>query len=161
MIQYKVPISKMPRPLAITGDGSHTQADFPTRTPIHAPGKAKPIGYVVSDMFVKHVSGRKHFLRVPPAIAFDAPTLDDAERAGATMVCIHDQDTGAVYRAPVHLIRSKGFAFDRGHGRQIALTLDRWSRNGAVSEAERRTEAQTIRAEAAAMRQLDLFGGGQ
>lgn len=132
----------------------------PTRhTPIYAPGRRHPIGHVVGGAFVKHIAFSRHALRRPRAIAFDASTLDDAERAGATIVEIYDTETGAVYRAAIATIRRAGFPVRRGHGNQWALGLEHWSRNGATPEAERQAAAQAARAEAASWRQGGLLGG--
>ncbi len=102
----------------------------------------RAIGEVRGATFYKNLCASKHFLRTPPAIAFDVTTLDDAERAGARFVQVNDADTGNFYRAPMQLIRHKGFGVNRGCGAQIALALKEWSVNGAV-------KAQ----------QLNLFGG--
>ena len=134
----------------------------PTRhTPIYTPGRRHPIGHVVGNAFVKYIAFSKHTLRQPRAIAFDVSTLDDAERAGATVAEIHDAETGATYTATIATIRGRGFPVRRGHGNQWALTLDRWSRNGAQPEAERQAAAQAARVEAAAWRQAGLFGGAK
>jgi hypothetical protein len=129
-------------------------------TPIYAPGRRHPIGHVVGGAFVKYIAFSKHTLRQPRAIAFDASTLDDAERAGASVAEIHDTETGAVYTATIATIRRGGFPVRRGFGNQWALTLEHWSRNGAPSEAEHQAQTQAAKANAAAWRQAGLFGGG-
>jgi hypothetical protein len=75
----------------------------------------------------KRVSASKHFLRHPPAIAFDASVLDWAEGQGARLCRIEDRETGAVYLASLLMIRQRGFLLERGFGRQIALPLGSWS----------------------------------
>ena len=129
-------------------------------TPIYAPGRRHPIGHVVGGAFIKHIAFSKHTLRQPRAISFDVSTLDDAERAGASVAEIHDAETGAVYTATIATIRRAGFPVRRGHGNQWALTLEHWSRNGATPEADRQAATQAARAEAAGWRQGGLFGGG-
>ncbi len=93
--------------------------------PIHA-WNGKVVGRISGDTFHKVVRGSVHQLRRPPAWALDVQSLADAERLGARSVQITDAETGIVYTAPIALIRAKGFVFDRGHGRQIALPLAEW-----------------------------------
>ena len=96
-----------------------------TARPIFVQGR--PVGRVCGDTFYKTVRGSVHMLRKPLAWAMDAQALLDAERSGARLVEIHDSETGNTYRASVETIRAHGFVFDRGHGRQVALVLDRWA----------------------------------
>jgi hypothetical protein len=128
-------------------------------TPIYAAGRRHPIGQVIEGVFVKYIIFSKHTLQRPPAIAFDVATLDAAENAGAVEAEIHDTESRNVYSAPLHLIRRAGFPVRRGFGNQWALALEYWSRNGLQSEVEARADAAAERAELAAVRQLDLFGG--
>lgn len=137
-----------------------TQHRRTKRTPIYAPGRRHPVGQVVGDAFIKYIAFSKHTLQRPRAIAFDVSTLDDAERAGATVAEIHDTESRNVYTAPLHLIRSRGFPVRRGFGNQWALALEYWSRNGLQSESEAREEHQAAKQAAASVVQLGLFGGG-
>lgn len=89
------------------------------------------VGTVRGDTLYKTIHGERHFLRYPPAIAFDFVTLETAERAGAQYVQVKDADSGKLYRASVQTIRRKGMFVNRGHGDQIALALKDWSVNGA------------------------------
>jgi len=98
-----------------------------TRTPIRV-GKFI-VGEVRGATFYKNLSASKHFLRFPPAIAFDVSTLIDAERAGAQFVQVTDTETGRVFRQSIAIIRANGFRVARGHGEQIALALDAWTRD--------------------------------
>jgi hypothetical protein len=88
------------------------------------------VGEVRGDTFYKRLRASAHFLNVPPAIAFDVSTLDDAERAGARFVEITDTESGRVYRSSIATIRAKGFRVARGFGEQIALAMDEWTRDG-------------------------------
>ena len=83
----------------------------------------KPVGEVFGDEFFKKLHSSIHFLKVPPAIAFDIATIPQAQKLGATRVKIYDQDTDLVYRASIELIITKGFEFNRGYGDQIGLEL--------------------------------------
>ena len=89
----------------------------------------KVVGKVVGGEFVKKVHSTKHFLRTPPAIAFDIDSLNQARNLGATRVKIIDLDTGVIYRVTIEVILKKGFLFNRGHGDQIGLPLNIWSHN--------------------------------
>lgn len=93
-------------------------------TPIFAAGKR--VGHVSAGVFRKDVRGSVHRLRKPPAWALDVQSLADAEGAGAVRVSLQDVDTGLYHEAEISHIRRHGFVFDRGHGRQIALPLDKW-----------------------------------
>ncbi|MFN8469337.1 MAG: hypothetical protein U0X20_27520 [Caldilineaceae bacterium] len=124
--------------------------------PIYLPGRDKPIGYVSGQFFRKTITGTRHMLRTPRAIAFDRSTLDDAEKAGATHVSVTDCETGKVYCAPIADVRRYGFPVPRGHGNQIGLALDRYSIDGETPAAEQRA-AQTNQERLDL--QLGLFGG--
>lgn len=94
--------------------------------PIYAGGKV--IGAVKGDCFYKRVKASAHFLRLPPAIAFDVSTLRDAEAAGAKWVEVTDAESGRVFKASMATIWERGKGFNRGHGAQWFLTLDEWNR---------------------------------
>jgi hypothetical protein len=102
-----------------------------------SPTKSQPIfcgsrviGQVTGDVFYKVISGSKHFLRQPPAIAFDISTLDDAENVGARLLEVKDRETGRVYRASLALVRSVGFPVNRGFGNQVGVNLGYFSVDG-------------------------------
>jgi len=102
------------------------------------------VGEVREGVFYKRLRA-SHFLRTPPAIAFDVSTLREAERAGACYVEITDLESGRVYWAAISTIWERGFPVNRGHGEQWGLALGKWGHKGE-SLAE----------------QLPLFGrGGQ
>ena len=103
--------------------------------PIRVAGRV--VGYVQGDAFCKTVRASIHQLRVPPAWALDAQSLDDAERAGAVRVEIRDVESGCVYRADIALIRRRGFRVSRGFGVQVGLALALW-------ECQRPGEPQAV-----------------
>ncbi len=74
-------------------------------------------------------------LRRPRAIAFDRCTLRDATAAGATCAAILDRETGATYTISFETIHANSFPVHRGHGDQVAVTLEHWSVNGATPAA--------------------------
>jgi hypothetical protein len=84
------------------------------------------VGRVRETTFEKELNGSKHFLRVPPAIAFDLITLERAKQAGADRIRILDRDAGIIYQATFSRIETDGFKFNRGYGEQIALKLHLW-----------------------------------
>lgn len=88
------------------------------------------VGEVRGGIFVKRVKASRHFLRVPPAIAFDIESLEQAQAAGAEKVKIIDTESGKIYKAFISTIWEKGFEFDRGFGKQIALLISDWSQGG-------------------------------
>lgn len=87
----------------------------------------RPVGRVVGEAFVKTVAASRHMLRRPEAWCLDTQSLEDARRLGATMVELHDQDTGRTFEASLEVIRRDGIPLDRGFGPQLALPLHRWA----------------------------------
>ena len=89
----------------------------------------KVVGNVKGDTLNKIVDSSKHFLRTPPAIAFDELALSKAEELGATKIKVKDKLTGITYHSTIDAVRSRGFAFNRGFGSQVGLALSEWSKN--------------------------------
>jgi hypothetical protein len=113
------------------------------------------IGVVAGATFHKTISGSKHILRRPRAIAFERCTLRDAAAAGATCAAILDRGTGTTYAITFETIDRHSFPVLRGHGDQVAVTLEHWSMNGATPVATQRAAATNREREAL---QLGLFG---
>jgi len=88
----------------------------------------KTFGIIYGAELRKSVFGSRHFLKKPPAIAFDRGALDRAEQAGAVRVRVVDRETGIVYTASIAHIRRAGLAINRGFGAQLALPLESWTR---------------------------------
>lgn len=95
------------------------------RTPVFVVEKI--VGYVQGQTFFKRIKSSKHFLRKPPAIAFDTSSLCDAELLGARFVQVTDSESGKVYKASIDQIWVEGFSLNRGHGQQQALHLSKWN----------------------------------
>jgi len=89
--------------------------------------KNKVVGIVVNDCFFKKVNGSKHFLRTPPAIAFDKSTITTAIKYGAKSIRVLDKDTEIVYEADMDYFNEFNFSINRGFGHQVALMLDNWT----------------------------------
>jgi len=126
------------------------------RHPQSAPGapiflNGRVVGHVRDGVFEKTLARSRHFLRRPPAIAFDRSTLQDARRAGATRVRIYEREQGDVYEADLDEVELHGFPVQRGFGDQVALHLSRWTVNGQPPRTAR------TNAERKAL-QLGLFG---
>ena len=88
------------------------------------------IGAVRGDTFEKRVAASKHFVRKPPAIAFDIQTLMDARAAGAVFIHVTDVESGRDYYSTVHTVLHDGFSLNRGFGNQVALPIGRWNTGG-------------------------------
>ena len=84
------------------------------------------VGEVEGDTFSKTITGSKHLLRTPAAIAFDVATIDQAVKLGAAKIRVYDRETGNVYKASIEHLKENGFTFNRGFGEQIALVMDGW-----------------------------------
>jgi len=84
------------------------------------------VGHVRDGVFRKKVRGSKHKLRSPEGWALGVETIGQAKDAGATVVHIQDLDANQTWVAPLELFNVKGFAFDRGHGTQMALAIEYW-----------------------------------
>ena len=115
-------------------------------TPIFCNGHI--VGKVTARTFCKVISGSKHLLRKPAAIAFDKTTLKDARKAGALDVCVTDRETGRVYRASIDDIETFGFGVFRGFGSQVALAVSRFSIDGREPEAAQVYQSNTDRKQA-------------
>jgi len=102
-------------------------------TEIYAMGRR--IGHVQECVFHKSIKPN-HYLKKPPAIAFDVESLKDAEQAGAIWVHVKDKVTGVVYKASIAQIWRAGFEFDRGFGLQRALVLSAWTRQGKALQLD-------------------------
>jgi hypothetical protein len=122
-------------------------------TPIYVAQRV--IGVVAGDTFHKTITGSKHILRRPRAIAFDRCTLRDAAAAGATCAAILDRETHATYTISFETIDRHSFPVLRGHGDQIAVTLEHWAINGATPAAVAKAAQTNLERKEL---QLSLFG---
>ena len=99
------------------------QSDY---TPIFS--GTRVVGVVKGETFFKSIK-KNHFLQIPPAIAFDIDSLEQAENSGAVKVQVTDKDSGTVYRSNIRHIYKHGQRFNRGHGDQIFLVLEGWTKS--------------------------------
>ncbi len=123
------------------------------QTPIYVGQRV--IGVVAGVTFQKSINGSKHILRRPKAIAFERCTLRDAAAAGATCAAIRDRETGITYTISFETIHANSFPVLRGHGDQIAVTLEHWSVNGATPAAVAKAAQTNLERKEL---QLSLFG---
>ena len=86
----------------------------------------KVVGKVKGGTFKKRLTASKHFLKKPPSIAFDVTSLLQAKYAGAEAIEINEVETGSIYFTTMNKVFKKGIRLNRGHGNQIALTLENW-----------------------------------
>ena len=66
------------------------------------------VGEVVGEVFKKNISGSRHILHKPRAIALSVESLTQAEKVGAQEIQITDKESGALYACPFE--RFKEFA---------------------------------------------------
>jgi hypothetical protein len=100
----------------------------------HDPARNQGIPLYVGNRRVALISGgvlRKtintnHLLRKPPAIAFDEAVIRQTEAAGATLIAVFNADNGVEYSTSLRAFLAHAFVVDRGFGRQLALTMNRW-----------------------------------
>lgn len=85
------------------------------------------VGVVSGKVFKRHCKASRHFLRVPPGIAFLRDNLVEAQRLGADRVEVKDDESGAVYSAEIVEVLTCGIEIDRGYGDQVALPLDKFT----------------------------------
>ena len=88
--------------------------------------KGKMVGYVQNNIFRKKVKGSKHFLRKPPAIAFDKSAIQIASQYKADRIRVLDKETGIVYHTTMYYFEKNNFEINRGHGTQQAMVLNQW-----------------------------------
>jgi len=65
------------------------------------------------------------------AWAVELGDLEAAEQMGVRTLELREQEKGRTYRVSLDVLRSKGFEFDRGCGRQIGLALGCFAVDGS------------------------------
>jgi hypothetical protein len=130
--------------------------------PLYATGHNKPVAFVDPHrrLLRKTVNGQKHFVKLPPGIAFADNVLRQASELGAVDIIVTDRASPHrdTYCCTLETFLRHAEVVDRGFGRQLVLRFSYWRKNGQPSEIEHKAEAQAAKAEAASMRQLSLFG---
>jgi hypothetical protein len=75
----------------------------------------------------KTVSGKIHFLRRPPAIAFDETVINQAIKNEVERIVVLDYDTGTSYTCTMKQFEMGALKLDRGFGKQMALPMGKWN----------------------------------
>ncbi len=96
----------------------------------------KAVGSVINNIFFKKLDSRKHFLRKPPAIAFDVSSIEKAERYGASIINVYDTHKKVIYTAKISTLNKNGMKLNRGFGNQIALPLHFWKKESEKTQQQ-------------------------
>lgn len=88
-----------------------------------------------TDGTLRRRMSARHFLRRPPAIAFDRDVIDQAHAVGAERIVCVDRDSGDAYAVTMDAFMRGAFAFNRGWGDQLALPLAQWARSRVEAPA--------------------------
>ena len=86
----------------------------------------KVVGEIQGQTLYKEVLGSRHFLGVPPGIAFDVTIIDKARRAGVVNLEVKDRETLRVYSTTLERFDKYAFPVSRGHGEQLGLAFTYW-----------------------------------
>ncbi len=85
------------------------------------------VGEVVSGVFKKRISGSRHMLHKPPALALSVESVTQAEQAGASEIQITDKETRRVYSCSFEYFKQNSFSIQRGSFEpQFALPIDKF-----------------------------------
>jgi hypothetical protein len=98
----------------------------------------RPVASVEPDGTLLRWARPHELLRNPRGWAFSTEVLARAHELGAHQVRVICRDGAreTVYSAPLAEFEAHGLPIDRGHGPQVALTLDRWAINGRPPRAQ-------------------------
>jgi len=85
------------------------------------------VGDVVSGVFKKRISGSRHILRKPRALALSIESLKQAEHVGACEIEITDRESKNVYSCSIEYFKEHAFPIQRGGFEpQLALPIGRF-----------------------------------
>lgn len=87
----------------------------------------KIAGSIVDDSFIKTVYASKHFLRRPPAIAFDKSVVEEIQKQNVAKLVIKDRESNHTYTLTLEEFLFKAFPLNRGFGAQLACLLKEWT----------------------------------
>lgn len=106
------------------------------------------VGKVVGEVFKKNISGSRHILHKPRAIALSVESLTQAEKVGAHEIQITDKESGDLYACPLERFKEHAFPIQRGGFEpQMALTLDRFDVSSKLEYSSRATKQGEVRHE--------------
>ena len=107
------------------------------------------VGDVENGVFKKTISGSRHILRKPPAIALSVESLERAELAGACDIQIKDIESGRVYACTVEHFRKYSFPIQRGGFEpQLALPLERFEVSSPLNISSRAPKSGEVKRKA-------------
>jgi hypothetical protein len=89
----------------------------------------KPVGKIVEiDGVIYLIKSCKdrHFLRQPPAIAYDCSIIDLADSYNVQYLLVNSEGK-AKYKISLAAFKEKSFKINRGFGPQLACTLENWA----------------------------------
>lgn len=118
-------------------------SDFSTKK-IFTDGRV--VGEVVGEVFKKNISGSRHILHKPRAIALSVESLTQAEKVGAHEIQITDKESGDLYACPFDRFKEYAFPIQRGGFEpQMALTLDRFDVSSPLAYSSHTTKRGEIK----------------
>jgi hypothetical protein len=88
----------------------------------------KVIGKVSGDVFCKKVVKSKHLLRKWNAWGIDKAVVDSLIRNGIKQIIVHEKEENIDYETSVKDFVEKGIKEDFGHGDQIFLSLENFTK---------------------------------
>lgn len=85
------------------------------------------VGSVEGAEFSKSIHGSKYFIGAVPAIPLYLTGLGKAKEVGATIILVHDKDTGIIYEQSIDIALRFGIIVNQSPEElQIALPLAYW-----------------------------------
>jgi hypothetical protein len=98
--------------------------------------KGKLIGMCKGNSLYKNLYQSKHLLIKPRGWASDVSVLKEAERLGLEFITINELENGVEYKARINDFWLHGIPLNRGHGDQLCLPLEYWSKSEPGKAAE-------------------------
>ena len=107
------------------------------------------VGDIVNGVFKKSISGSRHILRKPPAIALSVEALRLADQAGAHDIQITDIESARLYTCSIEYFKQFAFPLQRGGFEpQLALQLERFDVSSPLVIASRAPKPGEVRSKA-------------
>lgn len=123
--------------LAVT-TRSHSTTNGAPRQELYSPSGIV-VALIEHGQLYRSLHGQRHMLRTPPAWAFDASHIDQAQAVGVARIVVIDLDDNR-RRYEIDFPDFQKFArrIDRGHGAQWACALVYWRTTGPTAAADGR-----------------------
>lgn len=88
------------------------------------------IGTIVEEdgqrILQKSVVSQQHMLRKPPSWCWAVSVIEEAYDYSVDLIRITDRNSGKMWTVPFETFVQHSMVIDRGHGEQLALSLDYW-----------------------------------